>query len=119
MSARVMHEVPAPQLIAAVLQSDNVLAQVQREVVRLLPGISIDQLREILRAELLRPEALNGEQAEQAHKLLDRMAQLRSRGLSMTQTLKAVTSPTGTGEDEEEDAYNVMIEDKWKSTGSG
>jgi hypothetical protein len=118
MTDKVVHEVPDRHLIAAVLQSDAVLIQVQREIYRLLPGISVEELREILREGILRSDVTEGEQAEAAHELLDRMAKLRSRGLTMTQTLKRVTSPTKTDDEDDDDAFRIMKDDK-RSSGSG
>src|SRR5258706_1399652 len=119
MTNNVVHEVPAKHLIAAVLQSDSVLGHVQREILRLLPGISIDALRQMLREELLRPEAIEGPQAQEAQLMLDRMAQLRSRGLTMTQTLNRVPSPTKTDSEDDDDAFHIMINDKRSSGGAG
>ena len=119
MAEKIIHEVPANHLLAAVLQSDSILGQVQREVVRLLPGISIEQLRQILRDELLSSEFVSGPKADEAQLLLDRMKELQSRGLSMTQTLKRVTSPTKTDPEDEDDAFNIMRHDKRSSGGGG
>ena len=119
MTNKVVHEVPAKHLIAAVLQSDGVLGHIQREIIRLLPGISIDALRQMLREELLRPETIEGPQAQEAQLMLDRMAQLRSRGLTMTQTLNRVTSPTKTDSEDDDDAFHIMMNDKRSSGGGG
>ncbi len=118
MAQKIIHEVPAKHVLAAVLQSDAVLGQVHREIYRLLPGVSIKQLRQMLRDELLRPEVVDGSAAAEAQLLLERVRQLQAQGLTMTQTLKAVTSPTKTSEDEDEDTYQILMEDK-RSAGSG
>src|SRR5258706_15959842 len=107
MTNKIIHEVPVNHLLAAVLQSDSILGQVQSEIYRLLPGISIDQLRQLLREEILRADMVEGPQAQEAQLLLNRMAELRSRGLTMTQTLNRVTSPTKASEDDEDDAFNI------------
>lgn len=119
MTQKIIHEVPAKHVLAAVLQNDSILGQVQREIYRLLPGVSIEQLRKMLRDELLRPEVIEGSQAEEAQLLLERMRQLRAQGLTMTQTLKAVTSPTKTSDDEDDDAYHIMTDDKRSAGGGG
>ena len=119
MTEKVIHEVPVNHLLAAVLQSDGILGQVQREVYRLLPGVSVEQLRQMLRDEILRPEVVEGPRAEEAQLLLDRMAKLRSSGLTMTQTLQRVTSPTKSGDDEDDDAFHIMRNDKRSSGGGG
>src|SRR5260221_838659 len=119
MSEKVIHEVPVNHLLAAVLQSDSILGQVQREVYRLLPGVSVEQLRQMLRDEILRTEVVEGPRAEEAQLLLDRMAQLRARGLTMTQTLQRVTSPTKTGDEDDDDAFHVMQNGKRSSVGGG
>jgi hypothetical protein len=112
---KVIHEVPAAHLVAAVLQSDTILGQLQRELYRALPGISFEELRELLRGEILRGEVINGTDAEEAQALLDRMNQLRSRGLSTTQALRAVTDEKASDEDE---VYRILSDDK-RSAGSG
>ena len=117
MPQKVVHEVPSQHLLAAVLQSDNILGQVQRELYRLLPGISIAQLRQMLRVEILRSEVIEGPQAQEAEALLARIVQLRERGLSTTQTLKAVTGEAPA--DNEEDAFHIMREDKRAAGGGG
>ena len=117
MPQKIVHEVPAQHLLAAVLQSDNILGQVQRELYRLLPGISIAQLRQMLRDEILRRDLIEGPQAQEAEALLARIVQLRERGLSTTQTLKAVTGEAPS--DNEEDAFHIMREDKRASGGGG
>lgn len=117
MPQKIVHEVPAQHLLAAVLQSDSILGQVQRELIRLLPGISIAQLRQMLRDEILRRDVIEGSQAQEAEALLARMVQLRERGLTTTQTLKAVTGEVPA--DNEEDAFHIMREDKRASGGGG
>ena len=119
MSEKTIHEVPAIYLVAAVLQNDTVLAQVQRDIFRFLPGISIDQLRQILRDEVLRPDVVDGPEAKQAQLMLDRVKQLQSKGLSMTGALKVVTSPTKTSEDDEDDAFIILTDDKRNATSGG
>src|SRR5450432_1216763 len=119
MAEKIIHEVPANHLLAAVLQSDSILGQLQREIYRLLPGISIEQLRKMLHDEILRSELVDGPQAQEAHLLLERMEQLRSRGLSMTQTFKRVTSPTKDSDEDDDDAYHIMMNDKRSSGGGG
>src|ERR1700674_1425404 len=106
MPQKIIHEVPAQHLLAAVLQSDNILGQVQRELYRLLPGISTAQLRQMLRDDILRHEVVEGTQAQEAEALLARIVQLRERGLTTTQTLKAVTGEAPS--DNEEDAFLIM-----------
>ena len=116
MAQKIIHEVPAKHVLAAVLQSDTVLGQVHRELYRLLPGVNIKQLRQMLRDELLRPEVVEGSAAEEAHLLLERMRQLQARGLTMTQTLKTVSTAN---EDEDEDAFQILMEDKRTAGGGG
>ena len=112
MSHNLPHEVPAPYLIAAVLQSDTLLGQVQRELYRALPGITIDHLRQFLREDILREEVTVGIKAEEAEALLNRVQQLRAKGLSMTQTLKVVTGQVPSDDDSSESVYQILLDDK-------
>jgi hypothetical protein len=113
---KVIHEVPAAHLVAAVLQSDVILGQLQRELYRALPGISFEELRGLFRDEVLRKEVTTGDEAEAAQALLDRMNQLRRQGLTQTQALRAVTDPTKA--EDEDDVFRILSDDKW-SGGSG
>ncbi len=108
---RVVHEVPAPQLIAAVLQSDWILDQLKRELRRVLPDLTTEQLRQILRERVLQQDMTNGKDAQEAATLIKRVEQLRASGLTMTQTVKALT--------EEEEAYRIMLDDKRSAGGGG
>jgi len=117
MAQKIVHEVPAQHLLAAVLQSDSILGQVQRELYRLLPGVNNAQLRQMLRDEILQRDLIEGPQAQEAEALLGRMAQLRQRGLTTTQTMQAVTGELPG--DNEEDAFHIMREDKRASGGGG
>jgi hypothetical protein len=119
MSQNPIHEVPANHVLAAVLQSDAVLGQVQREIYRLLPGISIEQLRSMLRSDLLQRGLVEGEDAQEAEALLKRMSALRARGLTETQTLKAVTGREKVAEDDEDDVYHILMQDKRSAGGGG
>ena len=76
-SHQFLHEVPVSHLIAAVLQSDSLLGQLQREIYRAVPGVSVDQLRQILRDQILRADMINGPKANEAEALLQRAQQLR------------------------------------------
>jgi hypothetical protein len=119
MTQKTVHEVPASHLLAAVLQRDSILSHIQLETFRLLPGISIEELRQMLRDELLRPEMISGEDAQEAQMMLDRINDLRKRGLTMTQTLNAVTSPIKTTDEDEDDAFQIITNDKRGSSGGG
>jgi hypothetical protein len=110
MSHQSLHEVPVSHLIAAVLQSDSLLSQLQREIYRAVPGVSIEQLRQLLRDQILRADMINGPKANEAESLLQRITQLRAKGLSMTQTLKVVTGQEKAARDDE-DVYRVLIDD--------
>jgi hypothetical protein len=106
-----VHEVPVAHLIAAVLQTDSILNQLQRELVRTVPGITCDQLRQILRDDLLRQDVVEGAKAQEAEAMIGRINKLRARGLSMTQTLKMVTGEAETTEAEDSEVYRILLED--------
>ncbi|MCC7449187.1 MAG: hypothetical protein IT324_17340 [Anaerolineae bacterium] len=112
MSQQIFHEVPAAHLVSAVLQSDTLLNQLQRELYRALPGITVERLRQLLRDEILQREMIEGHAASEAQALLKRMEQLKARGLSPTQTLRAVTGQASTDADNESDAFHILFDDK-------
>jgi hypothetical protein len=111
MAQKIPHEIPAAHLIAAVLQSDAILGQLQRELYRALPGISLERLRQVLREEILRHETILGPKAEEADALLKRMEQLRAKGLSTTQALKVVTGQAPSEGDPNADVYQILLDD--------
>jgi hypothetical protein len=106
-----IHEVPAAHLIAAVLQSDALLEKMQHELIRVLPGITINELKTLLREEILRTEVIEGEDATEADAMLTRIAQLRAKGLTMTQTIKVLTGQQHSKDADEEDEYHVLMHD--------
>jgi len=113
----IVHDVPAQFLLAAVLQSDWIVEQVQRQLRRALPELTNEQIRELLRDKVLRPEMLHGKDAEDALSLIHRAEQLHASGLTMTQTIKALTDPTE--ESEEEDVYHILMDDMHQSSFGG
>jgi hypothetical protein len=110
---RVVHAVPAQFLLAAVLQSDWIVDQVQHELRRALPDLTTEQIRELLREKVLRPEILQGTEAEEALTLTRRAEQLRASGLTTTQTFKVLTDPSDPSE--EEDVYRILLDDMHQS----
>ena len=112
MSQQIFHEVPAAHLVSAVLQSDTLLNQLQRELYRALPGITVERLRQLLRDEILQREMIEGHHASEAQALLKRMDQLKARGLSPTQTLNAVTGRTPVEADGESETFHILFDDK-------
>ena len=112
-------------LLAAILQTDGVLSNVQHELKQLYPDLqlSLEQIRELMRTSALRPEVLANGGPERANALL---AQAHSqapngaanseggkgnRQVRITGTYKAVPPK----DDEESDLWN----DKMMSTGGG
>lgn len=112
MSQQVLHEVPAAHLVSAVLQSDKFLNQLQRELYRALPGITVERLRQLLRDEILQREMIEGHYAHEAEALLNRMEQLKAKGLSATQTLRAVTGQMPVEADSESESFHILFDDK-------
>ncbi|HVO43361.1 MAG TPA: hypothetical protein VMT34_12090 [Aggregatilineales bacterium] len=108
---KTIHTVPATYLVAAVLQSDTILGHLQRELYRALPGITVEQLREMLQTEILRSDVVTGDIAQEAQSLQRRMEELRRKGLTMTQTLEVVTGQRSAAIDED-DVYHILREDK-------
>jgi hypothetical protein len=113
----IVHEVPAQYLLAAVMQSDWIVEQVKHQLRRALPELTTDQIRELLREKVLRPEILHGKDAEDALALTRRAEQLRASGLTMTQTIKVLTDPSD--DSEEEDVYRILMDDMHQSTFGG
>lgn len=113
---RIVHEVPAHHLIAAVLQSDWIVEQLRRELRRVLPDLTSEQLRGILRERVLQHEVIEGTGAQEAETLIKRVEQLRAAGLTMTQTVQALTDESST---DEEEAYRILLEDKHSAGGGG
>ncbi len=112
MSQQILHEVPAAHLVSAVLQSDTLLNQLQRELYRALPGITVERLRQLLRDEILQRDMVEGHHASEAQALLKRMEQLKAKGLSATQTLRAVTGEAAVDADSDAEAYHILFDDK-------
>jgi hypothetical protein len=113
----IVHDVPAQFLLAAVLQSDWIIEQIQRQLRRALPELTAEQIRELLRDKVLRPEILRGKDAEDAQSLIHRAEQLHASGLTMTQTIKALTDDSVASE--EEDVYRILMDDMHQSTFGG
>jgi hypothetical protein len=113
----VVHDVPAQFLLAAVLQSDWIVDQVKQQLRRALPDLTTEQIRELLREKVLRADILDGKDAEEALTLIHRAEQLRASGLTMTQTVKALTN---LGDDsEEDDVYRILLDDMHASSFGG
>ncbi len=103
-------DMSASHLVASVLNSNAVLALVLRELYRIVPGLTVEDLKEILRNEVLRPEMLHGALAEQADAILKRASRLQSIGLSTTEMRKVISHPAG--DDIEEDVHQILLDDK-------
>lgn len=110
---RVVHDVPAQFLLAAVLQSDWIVEQVKRQLRRALPDLTSEQIRELLREKVLRSDIQQGKDAEDALALTKRAEELHAAGLTTTQTFKVLTDPGDLSE--EEDVYRVLLDDMHQS----
>ena len=110
---RIVHDVPAQYLLAAVLQSDTIVEQVRRQLRRALPDLSASQIRELLHEQVLRSDVQHGTEATEALTLLRRAEQLHATGLTTTQTFKVLTDPED--ESDEEDVYRILLDDMHQS----
>ena len=74
-------EATSRYMVAQVLLADSVLAMVRRELRKVSPGLRIteDEIAELLRNDLLKRDALEGEKAVAAAALLKKVARRRAR----------------------------------------
>ncbi|MGH7559395.1 MAG: type I restriction enzyme HsdR N-terminal domain-containing protein [Gemmatimonadales bacterium] len=73
-------------VVARLLLTESILSAVRREMRRLSPGLSIAtaEVEKLLREEVLKREALEGERAESAESLVKRAARRRARAEAAT-----------------------------------
>jgi hypothetical protein len=105
---KIVHEVPAPELIAAVIQSNWIIDQLLRQLNRVLPDLTAPQLRDLIREKVLLPSVTEGIQAQDAIALIKRMEDMRKAGLSMTQTIQVLSDPAAS---EADDLYRILVDD--------
>lgn len=89
----------SPFLVAAVLQSDQVLAVLRRELKRVSPKarIEVDELRSVLKEEVLKRDVVEGDEAKLAGTRLKRaaMRELRKRAIKAKGEPEADSAPKG------------------------
>ena len=86
--------------IGAVLQTDPVLDTIRRELRRVSPDVKIDseQIKDVLRNEVIKREVLEGEKAAEATKKINRSASKALRATPKTPTPDAAATATPTSE---------------------
>jgi hypothetical protein len=91
-------ETLSSHFLAAVLLSEPVVDMIRRELRRASPDIKIDeeQVREILRAEVIRRDALEGEKADEARKRVNKAAKVTLRNVNKTEEAPKTDAPTTT-----------------------
>ena len=86
--------------IGAVLQTDPVLDTIRRELRRVSPDVKIDseQIKDVLRNEVIKREVLEGEKASEATKKINRSASKALRATPKTPTPDAAATAMPTSE---------------------
>src|SRR5262245_1826314 len=103
-----------PHLVAAILQSDSMIRELQRELRLVNPNLMIpsETLRAVLRDQIIRSEILQGERAAAA------------QGIIAKATEKRKTRTTGTfsvavPDDPDEHVGDTLRHDKTQASGGG
>ena len=103
-----------PHLVAAILQSDSLIRELQRELRLVSPNLLIpsETLRTVLRDQIIRAEILQDERATAAQGIVSRAAEKRK---TRTTGTFAVVAP----DDPNEHVGDTLWHDKTQASGGG
>ena len=111
-------EVTDGYLIAAILQSDDTVRAIRRELNQVYPNLLItsEAIRAVLRDQIIRQDVLTSEQLKAAHA---RLKEVSAAAAEKRRTRSTGTLPAVPVAEEDEHVRDALWHDKTQATGGG